>query len=416
MKGCASCYRIFTDDGAFCPSDGGRLAPLSELRAPFDPDDGRVGRELVRGRYRIYRRVADGGMGRVYQALDTRENRSVALKILHKEVAADAVSLERFKREFKVSAALPHDYIVEVLGFEQTEDGSYALIMEYLEGEELRVLLKREKLMRPARVVRMLAQVAVGLGAAHQRDIVHRDLKPDNLFLCDTPEGEVVKILDFGSVRDNSAGAKKLTVVGTTIGSPYYMSPEQAQGLASLDHRADVWSLAGIVYEALVGRVPFEGNTGPAILLSILSREPTPPSEAGAAHGVPRSLDPVMNAALAKDPAQRLANVEALADRVGHALGLTGSHRAWSRMPEAELERQMAEGLPRALAEHDEAAARAGELARMDQAFSSGAAAPGAFAEDVVMGVPAGPPKWLVPTVIVGALVVLAGVGALLLR
>jgi serine/threonine protein kinase len=409
VKGCASCYRIFTDDGAFCPTDGGKLAPLSELRAPFDPDDGRVGRELVRGRYRIYRRVADGGMGRVYQALDTRENRSVALKILHKEVAADAVSLERFKREFKVSAALPHDYIVDVLGFEQTEDGSYALVMEYLEGEELRVLLKREKLMKPARVARMLAQVAIGLGAAHQRDIVHRDLKPDNLFLCDTPEGEIVKILDFGSVRDNSAGAKKLTVVGTTIGSPFYMSPEQAQGLDSLNHRADVWSLAGIVYEALVGRVPFEGSTGPAILLAILSREPVPPSEAGAAHGVPRSLDPVLGAALAKDPAQRLENVEVLADRVGHALGLSGSHRAWARAAEAELERQMEAGLPLALAAHDEATHRAAELSRMDQAFSKPEGAPQAFTEDLVMGVPSGPPVWLLPVVVLIAAVALVG-------
>src|SRR6185369_14989284 len=114
------------------------------------------------------------------------------------------------------------------------------------------------------------------------------------------------KILDFGSVRDNSAGAKKLTVMGTTIGSPFYMAPEQAQALPSLDHRADVWSMAAIAYECLTGTVPFIGNNGPMILLAILNDDPRPPSEVGAMFRVPKTLDPVMEAALAKNPDNRL--------------------------------------------------------------------------------------------------------------
>src|SRR4029077_5814010 len=145
--------------------------------------------------------------------------------------------------------------------------------------------------------------------------VVHRDLKPDNVFLVGKAEGDQSKILDFGSVRDNSAGAKKLTVMGTTIGSPFYMSPEQAQALPSLDHRADVWSLAAIAYECLAGRVPFLAPTGPAILLSILSDEPKPPSEIGAAHKVPVTLDPVMEEALTKNPAIRIPTIGALVDR-----------------------------------------------------------------------------------------------------
>src|SRR5439155_733969 len=133
----------------------------------------RVGASFCSGRYQIWRRVADGGMGRVYQAYDTKEDRSVALKILHSDVAQDAVAVERFKREFQCSSSLPHDHIVEVLAFEETEDQSYALVMEYLEGEELRMYLKREKIMPPARVIRMLAQVAIGLQAAHERQVVH---------------------------------------------------------------------------------------------------------------------------------------------------------------------------------------------------------------------------------------------------
>src|SRR6185369_3359782 len=105
---------------------------------------------------------------------------------------------------------------------------------------------KREKTITPGRLVHMVSQVALGLDPAHQKHLIHRDLKPDNIFLCGTREGDVAKLLDFGSVKDKSVGAKKLTVMGTTIGSPYYMAPEQAQGLETLDHRADVWAIAAI--------------------------------------------------------------------------------------------------------------------------------------------------------------------------
>ena len=158
--------------------------------------------------------------------------------------------------------------------------------MEFLYGEELRATLKREKVIPPARVVRMLSQVAIALDEAHARKLVHRDLKPDNLFLCQTREGDIVKILDFGSVKDKNEGAKKLTVLGTTIGSPFYMAPEQAQGLETLDHRADVWALAAIAYECMTGSVPFKGNNGPSILLEILTKEPKPPSQAAAGQSI----------------------------------------------------------------------------------------------------------------------------------
>ena len=240
MKVCETCYRLFDDDAGFCPFDATQLKGTDEAERPESEDDPRIGAVVCRGAYQIWRKVADGGMGRVYQALDIEAERSVALKVLHAEVADDEVALERFKREYALSAELPHDHIVEVLDFKKTEDGSYALVMEYLEGEELRMFLRREKKLSPARLIRMLSQLAIGLKEPHNRQLVHRDIKPDNIFMCDRPEGPLVKLLDFGSVRDNSEGAKKLTVVGTTIGSPFYMSPEQAQGLPDLDHRADV--------------------------------------------------------------------------------------------------------------------------------------------------------------------------------
>lgn len=340
----------------------------------------------------------------MYQALDTQVQRGVALKILHPEVAVDEISVERFKREYRLSSELPHQHIVEVLSFEATEDESFALVMEYLEGEELRMLLKREKVLPPERVIRILSQVALGVSSAHERKVVHRDLKPDNVFLCHTRDGDDVKILDFGSVRDNSEGAKKLTVMGTTIGSPFYMSPEQAQGLQSLDHRADVWSLGAIAYECLTGRVPFEGTTGPAILLAILSNDPKPPSQIGAAHQVPPTLDAVMEAALMKDAELRIPTVGALVDRIGAAYGLTGGHAEWASSPQSDLGERIREGLPRAL-ETLKGAGQGPSMAAMDSAFREERA--GAFGEDIVMGVPDRKPSWMIVVVVLA----LVGVG-----
>jgi serine/threonine-protein kinase len=285
--------------------------------------------------------------------------------------------------------------------------------MEFLEGEELRTLLKREKVLKPERVIRMMAQVAIGLQAAHDRKVVHRDMKPDNIFLCGTREGDVCKILDFGSVRDNSVGAKKLTVVGTTIGSPFYMAPEQAQALRELDHRADIWSVAAMMYESLTGSLPFSGTKGTAILLAILMSDPVPPSEIGREQGVPASLDPVMEAALAKNPALRMQSIGALIDRVGHAYGLTGTHLEWATTPEADLAARIVAGLPDALAKHA-ANPKPDRLAGIDEAFKAGSeGGPGAFPDDMVMGVPKGPPTWIYA--LVAGSVLLGALAALLL-
>ncbi|MEP7125644.1 MAG: serine/threonine-protein kinase [Byssovorax sp.] len=420
MKTCDACHRLYADDGGFCPIDGQKLTPVAEATVPTDANDKRLGTTLCEGRYQIWRTVADGGMGRVYQAIDNKENRSVALKILHSDVAMDSVAVARFKREFECSAALPHDYIVEVFAFEKTEDGSFALVMEYLEGEELRMLLKREKVLSPERLVRMLSQTAIGLSAAHDRKVVHRDLKPDNIFLCGATEGDRSKILDFGSVRDNSAGAKKLTVMGTTIGSPYYMAPEQAQALPSLDHRADVWSMAAIAYECLTGTLPFIGSNGPMILLAILSEEPRPPSEVGAMYRVPKTLDSVMEDALAKNPDIRIPSVGALADRIGRAFGLEGDHAEWATTPQEELAARIRAGVRGAIARYEEEQARIPDTGAMDAAFrtsdpfkAGSEGGPAAFSDDLVMGVPKGTPKWIFAAV-GGAAIVLGVVVALL--
>jgi len=352
VKACPKCGRLYPSEAGFCPEDGQQLTTLS--MAPVEPSasDPQMGAMLC-GQYQVRRVVADGGMGRVYEALDVKSDRNVAVKLLHAEVAKDNISVERFKREFAVSKLLPHEHIVEVFDFQPTPDGSFALVMEFLYGEELRNTIKREKVLPAARVIRMLSQLALGLDGAHERRLVHRDLKPDNIFLCQAREGDTVKILDFGSVKDKAENAKKLTVIGTTIGSPFYMAPEQAQGLETLDHRADVWALAAIAYECLTGEVPFKGNNGPAILLEILTKTPQPPSALSKSgqFPIPPALDAVMAHAFQKSANHRTASVGDLADEVGTAYGLTGSHKEWAYRAQHELEASIVAVLPQLMAQ-----------------------------------------------------------------
>jgi len=313
---------------------------VSATNAPpdFSADDPRIGAMLFE-RYHLRRVVADGGMGRVYEALDLVDKRNVAVKILHDEVSKDPVQVERFRREFEVSGQLPHQHIAQVIDFRTTAQGEHALVMEFLFGEELRGTLVREHTLSPARLVRMMSQVAIALDAAHDLKFVHRDLKPDNLFLCQTSDGDIVKVLDFGSVKDNAKGAKQLTQLGTTIGSPFYMPPEQAQALETLDHRADIWSMGAIVFECLTGQVPFSGKTGGAILLAILTQNVPMPVETAKKRGleIPSALDDVVERALRKTPSLRYQSMGGFADALGAAFGLTGTHLEWAHTREPEL-------------------------------------------------------------------------------
>jgi serine/threonine protein kinase len=429
MKACTSCGRLYPDDAGFCPVDGTGLTSATQAPLVADKNDPRIG-QLFCDRYQIRRVVADGGMGRVYEALDMQERRNVALKILHADVARDEVSVERFKREFQVSRTLPHQHIVEVLGFQPTHDGTYALVMEFLYGEELRATLRREGVIPPARLVRLLAQTAIALDAAHSMKLVHRDLKPDNLFLCQTREGDIVKVLDFGSVKDKADSAKKLTVLGTTIGSPFYMAPEQAQGLETLDHRADVWALAAIAYECMTSHVPFQGSNGPSILLEILTREPKPPSEAGKGqrYPVPPTLDSVMAQSFKKLPALRMPSVGALADAVGAAYGLEGSHLQWATVAEAELAAKIDGKLPtlmQATAAPKGPANASDSFFGEDDSLGTGSMPPpargvnapvsAAMPELAAAGIPKAPPGWLMLALVGGVALVLGIVIVLVL-
>ena len=343
LVACPKCQRTYPAEGStFCPHDGERLLSIDEVTPVRDPKDPLV-TCTVAGRYELRRVIANGGMGRVYEARELTQQQRVAIKILHADVAEDDVNIERFRREATTSQALDHPHVVRVMDFASTAGlpgrpgQSWYLVMEYLDGEELRHVLTRDTTVPVHRGVRIVSQLALALDSAHARGFVHRDLKPDNVFLVRGADGDTVKLLDFGSVKFTKGQdrGQKLTVMGTTIGSPFYMSPEQAQGSPDLDQRTDVWAVAVIVYEMFVGKVPFHAPNGAQILFKILGDEPMPPTFAN--DQAPPQLDDLLHRALRKDPAHRFQHAGEFAAALGHAFGLTGTPAEWSVMSEHAL-------------------------------------------------------------------------------
>ena len=307
-----------------------------EPQTANDPD-ARVGQKL--GEYFIVARVADGAMGRVYEGRHPKTRAQVAIKILHADVGKDPIAVERFKREYETAEMLAHPHIVKVIELGLTADAANYMVMEYLHGEELGNLLRREGAIRPARTVRFVCQAALALEHAHAFGVIHRDLKPDNIFLCASPEGDVVRLLDFGSVKLQVETGPKLTAFGTTLGSPYYMSPEQAMGKADVDHRTDVFAMAAILHEAATGRVAFEGPNVAQILMKIVQFEPPPPSSINPSF--PISFDEVVEHGLQKSKTSRTTSMRELAKELLVAFGLSADVELWTRTPIDEIERAL---------------------------------------------------------------------------
>jgi serine/threonine protein kinase len=248
---------------------------------------------LVDGRYRLLRRIGSGGMADVWCAADSQLDRRVALKMLHERFAQDHEFVERFRREASSAAGLQHPNVVAV--FDRGEvDGTYYIAMEYVEGSSLKDLIARGMTIPEA--VEVTRQVLGAARFAHSHGIIHRDLKPHNVLI--DGEGRA-KVTDFGIAR---AGVSEITQTGSVMGTAQYLSPEQAQGLA-VSPASDLYSIGVILYEALTGRVPFEGDSAVAVALKQVSEPPVPPSRLNPA--VPPALDAVVMKALAKDPANR---------------------------------------------------------------------------------------------------------------
>ncbi|HMH82445.1 MAG TPA: serine/threonine-protein kinase, partial [Gemmatimonadales bacterium] len=253
-------------------------------------------------RYVIERELGRGGMATVYVAQDLRHKRQVAIKILRPDVAA-AIGAERFLREIAIAARLTHPYVLPLLDSGQAA-GSLYYVMPYVRGESLRQRLAREQRLPLADALRIARELGAGLDYAHREGFVHRDVKPENVLLAD---GHAV-IADFGIARAMCrAGGDHVTEVGLAIGTPEYMSPEQAAGDRELDGRCDVYSLACVIFEMLAGAPPFTGPSARAIMARHLS-EPPPPLRARRPDA-PAAVEQALARALAKDPADRFASV-----------------------------------------------------------------------------------------------------------
>jgi serine/threonine protein kinase len=217
--------------------------------------------------YKIIEHIGGGGMGVVYKAEDTKLKRAVALKFLPPAFATDPTTKERFIHEAQAASALQHNNICAIHEIDETDDGQMYIVMDYYEGEILKLRIEEEKL-KSEDAVNYAIQIAQGLHEAHQRGIIHRDIKPANVII--TNKGEA-KILDFGLAKFR--GQTKITKTGSTVGTVAYMSPEQARG-EEVDHRTDIWSLGVMLYEMVTGELPFKGDYDQAIIYSILNTNP----------------------------------------------------------------------------------------------------------------------------------------------
>ncbi len=335
---CPTCARTFPNEVFFCGEDGSIVVEDQTS----DDFDARLGKQL--GGYIVVARVADGAMGRVFEGRHPETKARVAIKVLHDNVARDNVSVERFKREYETAREMQHPHVVKVLEFGETPDRSFFLTMEYLQGQELRKSLAAKEHIAKERIVRVVAQTASALDHAHSFGFIHRDLKPDNIFLCETPDGADVRVLDFGSVKLQMETGAKLTAIGTTLGSPYYMSPEQAMGAADVDQRSDVFALGAILYELITNKVAFDAPNVAMILMKIMNESPAAPSSIN--RSSPPALDDVVDKAIRKDKKLRYAGATQFAEAMLTAYGLQGTVAEWAQKPEAEIARALAAATP----------------------------------------------------------------------
>jgi serine/threonine-protein kinase len=279
------------------------------------------------GQYRLKKQLGSGGMGEVYLAEHTLLRRPCAVKLILPEQTADPTTLQRFEREVRAMATLTHWNTVEIFDYGHAEDGTFYYVMEYLPGKNLDSLVTKHGPLPAARAIHFLRQVCRALREAHGIGLLHRDIKPSNVIACERGGVyDVAKLLDFGLVQSQGLGAdaEKLTVVGAVLGSPPYMSPEQAAGRENLDARSDIYSLGAVAYFLLTGQAPFVRDTAMEMLLAHAYEAPRSPSELRP--DVPRDLEDVVLRCLKKKPEERYPD----ADSLEKALAACADGEAWT--------------------------------------------------------------------------------------
>jgi serine/threonine-protein kinase len=287
----------------------------------------------IEGRYRIVRLIGLGGMGSVYRATRLLIGDEVAMKILHTERVSDPHAAERFRREAQAAARLKHPNVVSIYDVGITSDGLQYLVMELLEGQSLRQIIRQEGPLPASVAVEITTQICAALDEAHRQHIVHRDIKPDNIIIHSTLTGLRVKVLDFGIAKLRDDVASHITQTGSVMGTPHYMSPEQCLG-EELDSRADIYSLGIMLYEMLCGRVPFNAPVSTAVVVQHVNQPP--PSLCAINPGISPQVEAVVFHALAKQRAARPPTAGALARELTTAVYPTSVpasiHPTWPQM------------------------------------------------------------------------------------
>jgi serine/threonine-protein kinase len=257
--------------------------------------------KIFNQRYRLKEKIGSGGMADVFLADDLSLGREVAVKVLHHQFASDPAFIQRFRHEAQAAANLNHPNIVNIYDW-GNEGDQYYIVMEYVEGRDLKGILRAEGRILPERAAEITAEIAAALQFAHRRNLVHRDIKPHNIFITNLGQ---VKVMDFGIAREGNGGG--ITQTGVVMGTPQYISPEQAQGLA-VDGRSDIYSLGVVLYEMLTGQVPFDDPSPVAVTYKQVREDAVPPSVVNPE--VPPTLEAVVMKAMAKNPANRYQSAQ----------------------------------------------------------------------------------------------------------
>jgi serine/threonine protein kinase len=270
--------------------------------------------DVLQDRYRVQQRIGKGGMGEVYLAEHVAIGRKVAIKILLGNPHERPEMAKRFLKEAQTASKLRHANVVDIIDFGHIDPEARTpfFVMEYLEGRDLKSVVKEEKVLAWPRARDIALQICAGLGVAHAQGFIHRDLKPDNVYLIDDNGREHVKILDFGISKAINDDAHDTTQTGVLLGTPEYMSPEQAED-KTLDARSDIYATGIILYRMIVGRVPFQSKAFMTVLAKHIQEKPVPPREANPQAGISAEVEAVILKCLAKRPEDRYQSAEALA-------------------------------------------------------------------------------------------------------